>query len=257
MQATGKFACIIQSKLGRHQPVKGLAMHQYVMSDSIKARLLRRQGRLISHDRIEAARTALVVIDIQNHFVAEGFPAEVPASREIVPTINRLARAVRIAGGQVVWVQTTATGALEHWANHHKYMLTPERAAKRLASLDESADGFSLFSALEPLPSDVRVKKIKYSAFIAGSSDIDAQLKCRGVDTVLIAGTATNVCCESSARDAMMLDYRVIMLSDANATWTDEEHAATLDNFVLFFGDVMTAGEAIGRLVPAKAVKSA
>jgi ureidoacrylate peracid hydrolase len=232
-------------------------MHRYVVSDAVRERLLRRQGKLVSHDEIDAARTALVVIDMQNHFVAEGFPVEVPAARDIVPTINRLARAVRIAGGQVVWVQTTATGALEHWANYHKYMLTPERAAKRLATLDESAEGFSLFSAIEPLPCDLRVTKIKYSAFIAGSSDIDAQLRSRGIETVLIAGTATNVCCESSARDAMMLDYRVIMLSDANATWTDEEHAATLDNFMLFFGDVMTADEAIGRLVPAKNRKSA
>ena len=55
----------------------------------------------------------------------------------------------------------------------------------------------------------------------------------------------------------MMLDYRVIMLADANATWTDEEHAATLNNFLLFFGDVMTADEAIGRLVPAKGRRSA
>ncbi len=101
------------------------------------------------------------------------------------------------------------------------------------------------------------MKKITYSAFIAGSSDIDAQLRSRGIETVLIAGTATNVCCESSARDAMMLDYRVIMLSDANATWTDEEHAATLDNFMLFFGDVMTADEVIGRLARAKSRKSA
>jgi ureidoacrylate peracid hydrolase len=232
-------------------------MHRYVISDAVKERLLRRQGKLVSHDEIDAARTALVVVDMQNHFVAEGFPAEVPLSREIVPTINRLARAMRAAGGQVVWVQTTATGALDHWGNHHKYMLTPERVAKRLASLDEGAEGFRLFSGLEPLSNDLRVKKIKYSAFIAESSDIDAQLKSRSIDSVLIAGTATNVCCESSARDAMMLDYRVVMLSDANATWTDEEHAATLNSFMLFFGDVMTADEAIGRLVPAKSRKSA
>ena len=232
-------------------------MHRYVVSDAVKERRLRRQGKLLSHEEIDAARTALVVVDMQNHFVAEGFPAEIPLSREIVPTINRLAQAMRVAGGQVVWVQTTATGALEHWANHHKYMLTPERAAKRLASLDETADGFSLFPALEPLPCDLRVKKIKYSAFIASSSDIDVQLRSRGIDTILIAGTATNVCCESSARDAMMLDYRVVMLSDANAASTDEEHAATLDNFMLFFGDVMTADEAIGRLRPVKDRKSA
>jgi ureidoacrylate peracid hydrolase len=232
-------------------------MHRYVVSDAVKERLRRRQGKLLSHDKIDAAGTALVVVDMQNHFVAEGFPAEVPLSREIVPTINRLARAMRAAGGQVVWVQTTATGALERWGNRHKYLLTPERAAERLASLDEGAEGFKLYAALEPLPNDLRVKKITYSAFISGSSDIDAQLKGRGIETVLIAGTATNVCCESSARDAMMLDYRVIMLSDANATWSDEEHAATLNNFLLFFGDVMTADEAISRLVSAKSRKSA
>jgi ureidoacrylate peracid hydrolase len=232
-------------------------MHRYVVSEAVKERLLRRQGKLASHDTIDAARTALVVVDMQNHFVAEGFPAEVPLSREIVPTINRLARAMRTVGGQVVWVQTTATGALQRWSNHHKFMLTPERVAKRLASLDEGAEGFKLFPGLEPLSNDLRVKKIKYSAFIAGSSDIDAQLKSRGIDTVLITGTATNVCCESSARDAMMLDYRVIMLSDANATWTDEEHASTLNSFLLFFGDVMTTDEAIGKFVPANSRKTA
>jgi ureidoacrylate peracid hydrolase len=219
--------------------------------------VLRRQGRLVSHDQIDATRTALVVVDMQNHFVAEGFPMEVPLSREIVPVINHMARAMRAAGGRVAWVQTTATGALERWANFHKYGLTTELAAARLASLDEDAEGFNLYSGLEPLPDDLQVKKIKYSAFIAGSSDIDAQLRSRGIDTVLIAGTATNVCCESSARDAMMLDYRVIMLADANATWTDEEHVATLNNFALFFGDVMMADEAISKLVPAKERKTA
>jgi ureidoacrylate peracid hydrolase len=232
-------------------------MHRYVASDAIKERLLRRQGKLVSHDTIDAARSALVVVDMQNHFVAEGFPAEVPLSREIVPVINRLARALRAAGGHVVWVQTTAAGALEQWGNHHRHRLTPEHAARRLASLDEAAEGFRLFPALDPQAGDLRVKKIKYSAFIAGSSDIDAQLRSRGIETVLIAGTATNVCCESSARDAMMLDYRVVMLADANATWTDAEHAATLDTFALFFGDVMTADEVIERLAPAPSRKTA
>jgi ureidoacrylate peracid hydrolase len=232
-------------------------MHRYVVSDAIKERVLRRQGKLASHDRIDAVRAALIVVDMQNHFVAEGFPAEVPISREIVPNINRVAKAMRAAGGVVVWIQTTATGGLEHWGNYHSHMLTPERRQKRLASLDEGAEGFKLYPALEALPADLRVKKIKYSAFITGSSDIDVQLKGRGIDTLLITGTATNVCCESSARDAMMLDYRVIMLSDANATWTDEEHTATLNSFLLFFGDVMTTEEAIGKFVPVKSRKTA
>jgi ureidoacrylate peracid hydrolase len=59
-----------------------------------------------------------------------------------------------------------------------------------------------------------------------------------------------------SARDAMMLDYRVIMLADANATLSDDEHAATLNNFAMFFGDVMTAGEATDRLIPAPSRKT-
>jgi ureidoacrylate peracid hydrolase len=232
-------------------------MHNYNVPQSVKDRVLRRQGKLVSHDTIEAGRTALVVVDMQNYFCAEGFPAEVPLSRAIVPNINRLAKAVRAQGGTMVWIQTTSAGALEHWSNHHKYMLTPERVQRRLAGLDEASTGFLLYPTLEPLPTDLRVKKIKYSALIPGSSELDAQLRSRGIDTVLIAGTATNVCCESTARDAMLLDYRVVMLSDGNATWTDEEHAATLNNFQIFFGDVMSTDEAIARLIPAAQRKSA
>ena len=225
-------------------------MHRYVMPESVKDRVLRRQGKLFSHDTIETGRAALVVVDMQNYFCAEGFPAEVPLSRGIVPNINRMARAMRAAGGTVVWVQTDSAEALARWGKHHTYMLTPERVQKRLAGLDSAAEGFRLFGDLEALPGDLRVKKVTYSAFMPGSSDIDAQLGARGIDTVLIAGTATNVCCESSARDAMLRDYRVIMLSDGNATWTDEEHAATLNSFAMFFGDVMSIDEATARLAP-------
>jgi ureidoacrylate peracid hydrolase len=225
-------------------------MHRYVTPQSVKDRVLTRQGKLFSHDTIEAARTALVVVDMQNYFVAQGFAAEVPAARDIVPNINRMANALRGAGGTVVWIQTTAAGAFEHWGNHHRYMLTPQRQEKRLTQLDESHEGFKLFRSLEPQPGDLRVKKVKYSAFIAGSSDIDAQLKSHGIDTILVTGTVTNVCCESTARDAMMLDYRVVMLSDGNASLTDEEHAASLNNFMIFFGDVMTTDDVIARLVP-------
>jgi ureidoacrylate peracid hydrolase len=232
-------------------------MHSYAIPAEVKERVMRRQGKLPSHDTIDAAHTALIVIDMQNYFVAEGFPLEVPAARDIVPNINRLARAVRAAGGMVVWVQTTAKGALESWGNHHKYMLTPERAKTRLANLDESAEGFALYPKLEPLPSDLRVKKLKFSAFIAGSSDIETKLKSRGIESVLIAGTLTNVCCESSARDAMMLDYRVVMVSDCNATLSDETHANSLNNFVVYFGDVMTTDETLSRLMPADKRQSA
>jgi ureidoacrylate peracid hydrolase len=224
-------------------------MHNYLVPASVKDRVVSRMGKLLAHERIEAGHTALIVVDMQNYFCAAGSPHEVPMAREIVPNINRLARAVRVAGGAVAWIQTTAVGALEHWRNYTTRMLTPERQKKRLAGLEEASEGFKLFPELEVLPSDLRVKKIMYSAFLPGSSDIDAKLKTRGVDTVLIAGTATNVCCESTARDAMMLDYKVIMLSDGNAALTDEEHAGALNTFMMFFGDVMSSDEAIERLV--------
>lgn len=224
-------------------------MHSYVMPAQVQDRIVSRMGRAVADEKVEAGRTALVVVDMQNYFVAEGFPAEVPMARKIVPNINRLAKSMRAAGGTVVWVQTTKVGAVEFWRNFQTRMLTPARQEARLAGLDESSEGFKLFPALEPMAGDIRANKFKYSAFIEHSSDLDAQLRARGVDTLLIAGTLTNVCCESTARDAMMLDYRVAMLSDANATITDAEHAASLNTFGMFFGDVLTVEEAIGRLV--------
>ena len=73
-------------------------------------------------------------------------------------------------------------------------------------------------------------------------------LREKGIDTLLIAGTKTNVCCECRARDAMMLDYKVVMLSDCTAALSDDEHRATLENMIQQFGDVLTADEALALL---------
>ena len=226
-------------------------MHQYVTPQWVKDRVLKAQGKPHALEVIDPARTALVVIDMQNHFVAEGFPNEAPMAREIVSNINRMAAALRAAGGKVIWVQTTATGALQHWSNHHKYKLTKANAERRLESLSAGSEGFKLYPRLEPLPGDICLTKIKYSAMIPHSSNLDRVLAENGVDTLLIAGTKTNVCCESTARDASMLEYRVAMLSDCNAAASDEEHAATLNSFLIYFGDVLTTEEAIARLAPA------
>ena len=220
-------------------------MHPYTLSPAARERALRIRGKLTNEAPLSAARSALLVVDMQNYFVAEGRPTAVAQARAIVPTINRVASAVRAAGALVVWIQTTAQGARERWAQHHAGVLTPERARLRLAGLDEAGPDFPLYAALDPKPDDLRVTKIHYSAFIAGSSTLDADLRARGIDTVLVAGTATNVCCESTARDAMMRDYRVVMVSDANAAGSDAEHQATLDLFVSFFGDVMTADQVV------------
>ena len=70
-------------------------------------------------------------------------------------------------------------------------------------------------------------------------------LRSRGIRNLLIAGTKTNVCCEATARDAMMLDFDTVMLSDCTAALSDEEHRATLETFIQQFGDVLTGREAV------------
>jgi ureidoacrylate peracid hydrolase len=92
------------------------------------------------------------------------------------------------------------------------------------------------------------VLKNRYSALIQGSSQLERQLRGMGIDTVLIAGTKTNVCCESTARDAMMLDFKVVMVEDCCAALSDDEHRSALENVIQQFGDVMTASEVLARL---------
>jgi ureidoacrylate peracid hydrolase len=123
-------------------------MHNYVAPASVKKRVVNRMGKLLANDIIEAGRTGLLVVDMQNYYCAPGFPLEVPMSREIVPNINRIARAVRAAGGVVVWIQMTAVGVLEGWTNFHTRMLAPDRQKNRLAGLDETSDSFNLFPTL-------------------------------------------------------------------------------------------------------------
>jgi len=84
----------------------------------------------------------------------------------------------------------------------------------------------------QPVPrQDAQIIKTRFSAFIQVSSPSEPNLKARGVDELIFAGAATNMCCESSARDAMWLNYKVVMVSDASATWTNAEHFAALAAF--------------------------
>ena len=82
-------------------------------------------------------------------------------------------------------------------------------------------------------------------------------LQARGIDTLIITGTATNVCCELTARDAMQMNYKVIFVADGNAARTDAEHNATLDNMVVRFADVMTTAELVGFLDKTAAMRQA
>ena len=116
------------------------------------------------------------------------------------------------------------------------------------AAFADGSYGHSLWPGLEVLPQDIKVKKNRFGAFVPGSSDLHAVLQARGIDTVIITGTATNVCCESTARDAMMLNFKVVMVSDATAARSDAIHNASLAGFYLNFGDVQTVDEVVASL---------
>jgi ureidoacrylate peracid hydrolase len=215
----------------------------YGLSAEVFERVRARQGQLHPYAKLDGRRCALLVVDMQNYFVKPGFQAEVPAARGIAPTINRAAQSVRAHGGTVAWIQTASDGADKTWTWIHRHMYTPQRSDRRLAELAQGSEGFALWHELQVLPEDLRITKRRFSAFIQGSSDLEQQLRARGIDTVLVAGTATNVCCSSTAQDAMMLDFRTAMLADANAALTPDLHVETLRNFILFFGDVMAVDE--------------
>lgn len=223
-------------------------MHKISISQNVIDKVARRCGRPHPFDHVDARRTAVVVIDMQNHFMKPGFMAETPAAREIVPTLNRLAEAVRQRGGEVVWVKNSTNDTRESWSTYHEWLMTPDRAARRYANMDESAEGHQLWHLLDVRPADRQMVKKRYSAFIQGSSDLETYLRGRGIDTVLVTGTATQVCCESTARDACMLNFRTLMISDACATESDDIHNASLNAFYMNFGDVQTVDEVIASM---------
>lgn len=207
--------------------------------------VMRRRGRLGVFDRIDARRAAFVVVDMQNAFVAEGAPMEVPMARAIVPHINRIATELRNAGGEVVWIVTTlAPEGPNAWPIYYEHFFRPERRPVHQAALAEGSALHRLYAALDVQPGDRLLSKNRFSAFIQGASELEAQLRANGREMILIGGTLTNTCCESTARDAMMRGFKVIMVSDANAAPSDQDHLAGLWTVYQSFGDVRTTEEA-------------
>lgn len=224
-------------------------MHKVNIPQDVIDRVIRHRGREHVYDRFDPAKTALLVVDMQNAFMMPGVAHVLCREAvEIVPNINRLADALRAAGGAVVWVITTfGDASLDNWPVLHS-MVGPERTKTRIAALAEGSIGHQLWADLIVKPGDLTVVKTKYSAFIQGSSPLAATLRERGIDTVLVTGTVTGVCCESTARDAMMLNFRAVLVTDANAAMTDEDHNASLKAFYLSFGDILSTEQIVSYL---------
>jgi len=226
-------------------------MHKIAIPPEVLARVIERRGKVHITEELDAPRCALVVIDLQDGFMLEGVALEIPEARSIVPNVNRLAAAMRAAGGRIVWVRMNVSDEQDAWSTFFRRF--PAGAGERQRrDFAPGGAGYALYAGLDVQPGDDVIDKTRYSAFIDGSSPLDGLLRAAGVDTVVVTGTLTNVCCESTARDAMMRNYNVVFVADANATWSDEQHNATLSNIVQTFGDVMTTDEVVERLRPVR-----
>ena len=216
------------------------------LPDAVREAAARRRGRPHVFQTIDPAASALVVIDLQRAFMDPGAPSEAAPARAVVPNVNRLADAMRSAGGRVVWVRATFDRA--GWPNFFDHMVNPELSRRILDALQEGDPLHALHGGLDVRDGDMIVNKYRLSAFLPGASNLPILLRTAGIDTVLIAGCMTNVCCDSSARDAVMTDFKTIMVEDANAARTDEAHIAALTTFLQSFGDVRPTDEVIAML---------
>ena len=202
---------------------------------------------------VSPERTALVVIDMQNDFIQEGAPYESSHGREMIDELNRLTGACRERRIPVIFTTHAhrADGS-DLGAVRHIHPLTTEGKA-----LKAGTEGVSMYPKVDVTDADYTIQKRRYSAFFA--TDLELLLRNLGVDTVIIAGVATNVCCESTTRDAYFRDFKVIFLADGNGTislsdagWgsftADEVQRYTLTNIATFYGEVAPISEVLERV---------
>jgi ureidoacrylate peracid hydrolase len=199
-----------------------------------------RRERLELFDTIDPRRTALLCIDMQRAWLAVDAPFETPTARALIPAINRLAAALRRRSGTVIWIQHTSgnPGENGYWPLYFEHFIREERRAAAIAALAPESPLHALDPALDISSEDLRLPKYRFSAFVRTPHDLEAILRARGVDTAIVTGTATNVCVESTVRDAMMRDFRVFMPHDAVAALDPEAHLAGLRNVMQSFADV-------------------
>ncbi|MEZ2721301.1 isochorismatase family protein [Paenalcaligenes hominis] len=194
---------------------------------------------------LNLAKTALLVIDMQNDFVREGAPMEVPMAREYLPNMQSIVAQCRTAGIPVIYSQHVL---------HESWDISPLETAYNPAlkqsGLRLGTPGAEVVDELKPLAHDYIILKHRYDAF--HNTQLDNVLATvrglRQIDTVIVIGTVTNICCESTARSAFMRDYKVVMVSDANGGLDQTSQEATLAIIERVFGRVMSTDQLLQEL---------
>ena len=190
-------------------------------------------------EKVEPGRAALLVIDVQNDFChSEGATAKNGADmapmQTMVPSLNRLIEAARSAGLFVVFIRTT------HGPETDSDAWLERRLDREHYICGDGGWGAEWYG-VSPAPDEPIVIKHRYSAFIR--TELDELLRSRGIESLILTGTTTNMCVESTARDGFMLDYYVVFVDDCTATSLPEQHQRTLETISRTFGVVATSGE--------------
>lgn len=146
---------------------------------------------------------------MQEGFVSEPEVAAVPGAAEIIPNINAISKALRVAGGRIVYVQHLVDDkAIREWSTYYENFVLPERVNALMQDFRPGSAAFELSPMLEADRDGLRIRKRRFGAFVPGSSNLHEILLAADIDTVIVTGITTNVCCESTARDAARLNYR-------------------------------------------------
>ena len=198
--------------------------------------------------------TALINVDMQNCFV-EGSPISSPDGLAVLDRINRLATACRDAGILVVH-----TSHVFRPDGSNMGVMADVSPVVKQGIVTKGSPSAELHAGLVVDARDILLDKPRFGAF--HSTDLELILRSRGIDTVIISGIATNVCCETTAREAMVRDFRVLFLSDGTATRdmgdasAAELQKATCATLGFVFGQVLTVDEVLQKIHGAAAQRS-
>jgi ureidoacrylate peracid hydrolase len=204
---------------------------------------------------VNPSRMALVNIDMQNAFV-EGTPLAAPNGKRIIEPINRLAEACRKAGIMVIHTLhvTRADGSNLGTMGE---LCEPVRAGY----IREGSETAKLHPGIEVKKGDILLYKPRYGAFTG--TDLDQLLRANGRDTIIVTGICTNVCCETTAREAGMRDYHVFFMNDATETFpignvsVDDIKRVVHATLSSLFANVIPLDEMIGRIEKASKGRAA
>lgn len=211
------------------------------LPDALVRLATRRHDAMAARAPIDPRRTALLALNMQNAWLATDAPFDRDRrTAAVLPAVNRLAGALRAKGGQVFWLQQTTgrPGSPRYWSGYFDHFVRPDLRAIAVDALIEGSRMHALHPNVDCAPDDTVLPKYRFNAFLENPHDLDALLRQRGIDTVIVAGTATNVCCESTVRDAMMRGFRCFMPHDAVAAPDDEAHFGALRSVMQVFADV-------------------